>query len=542
MAARARPVARLSRIGVRLFAFNLLLLFLPVAGILYLDVYETRLLDAQERSMVQQGRLLAAAASQRDALEPADAVDLLQRLERGDARLRIYRADGAMIADSSRIRFLGDSTLSSSASAYPPASPGIRARVIYRLGAWLAASRRILVEWSSRAVAPLRPASDRTTAGTEGESESQLPPEVALALAGKYGAATRPTPGQRSLTLNSAVPIRRGKAVVGAVLVSQTTYRVLAALYEVRLRIFEVVLASIFAAAALTAVAAATVVRPLARLRREASDLAERRSRLPGHFEDASRSDEIGDLARSLGELTRRLDDHIRTVEQFAGDVSHEFRNPLASIRSAAEMVAQADDVETRTRFLDLLTRDVDRLERLVSGVRELARIDTQLEQEPLETVDVGRQLHQVVEGMRLADPDGAAIVLNIVGEPTTVRASSDRLVQVFENVLANARSFAPAGTTVDVSVTREASGDCCISVADRGPGIPAAHLERVFERFFSYRPAEPQTARAHTGLGLAIARTIVRGFGGTITAANRLQGGARFEVRIPSAHRPGRT
>jgi two-component system sensor histidine kinase ChvG len=302
----------------------------------------------------------------------------------------------------------------------------------------------------------------------------------------------------------------------------------------VRLRIFQVVVTSILAAAMLSAVAAATVVSPLARLRREASDLAERRTRLPGRFEDASRPDELGDLARSLSELTRRLDEHIRAVEQFASDVSHEFRNPLAAIRSAAEMAGRADTADERGRFLGMLTHDVDRLERLVSGVRELARIDTELEQEPLGRVDVGRLLQQVVEGLRLSEPDRPAVVVTVSGGLPIVWASADRLAQVFENVLANARSFAPPGTSVEVSVTAESPGACSIVIADHGPGVPPAHLERVFERFFSYRPDEPSSARSHTGLGLSIARTIVRGFGGTITAANRPEGGSQFEIRMP--------
>jgi len=529
---RTQPVAWRSRIVVRLLAFNLLLVFLPVAGILYLDVYETRLLDAQERSMVQQARLLAAALSEHETIDPAAATALLNRLGRPDARLRVYGAGARVLADTNNIRFAGEpaAASTSAASSYPPPSQGVRARALYRIGASMVALRRRVINLSARLVVPRRRAPE------SGGADSGPPPEVLAALEGRYGAAARPTPGQRSLTLNSAVPVRRGSTVIGAVLVSQTTFRVLQALYDVRLRIFEVVVASILAAAMLSAVAAATVVRPLVRLRREASDLAERRTRLPGHFEDASRPDELGDLARSLAELTRRLDEHIRTVEQFASDVSHEFRNPLAAIRSAAEMAGRAESEGERARFLDMLTRDVDRLERLVSGVRELARIDTELERHPLERVDVGRLLQDVVEGLRLAEPDGPAVVVSVSGEPVVVRASPDRLAQIFENVLANARGFAPRGTSIEVSVAA-ASGDCCIVIADRGPGIPPAHLERVFDRFFSYRPDEPSSSRSHhTGLGLSIARTIVRGLGGTITAANRDEGGSRFEIRIPIA------
>jgi two-component system sensor histidine kinase ChvG len=524
---KAAPVTWRSRIGVRLLAFNLLLVFLPVAGILYLDVYEARFLEAEERAMVQQGRLLAALLAEPGAMEPATINQLFGRMERPDARVRVYGSGATLLADSNRIRFAGEPEPAPASGASSSQLPvDVRTRTLYRIGASLAVARHWLFDLDDRSARKRRTeVSPRTVDGN--------PPEVLVALRGRYGAATRPTPGQRSLTLNSAIPIRRGDAIVGAVLISQTTFRVLHALYDVRLRIFEIVVASILAAAILTAVAAGTVVRPLIRLRREALDLAERRTRLPGQFDDTHRHDEIGDLARSLAELTRRLDEHIRTVEQFASDVSHEFRNPLAAIRSAAEMAGRAETAEERVRFLEMLTRDADRLERLVSGVRELARIDTELEQEPLERVDVGRLLQQVVDGLRLADPEGAGVVVSIPDE-AFIRASPDRMAQVFENVLANARGFAPPGTCVDVSVTVEDS-ICAVGIADRGPGIPPAHLERVFDRFFSYRPGEPAGARRHTGLGLSIARTIVTGFGGTITAANRTGGGSQFDIRLPT-------
>jgi two-component system sensor histidine kinase ChvG len=467
--------------------------------------------------------------SEREPFEPASAVAFLSRLDqRGDARLRVYDVRGAVIADSSRMRVGGEPL--TPAASYPPVATGIRDRILYRVGAWVAGARRRLARWIR--------GSDRPPIGTGNgaRSDEGTPLEVSSALNGRYGSTTRPSPGQRSLTLNSAVPIRRGDAVVGAVLVSQTTFRVLQALYDVRLRIFEVVVVSLFSAVLLTAMAAATVVRPLVRLRREAGDLAARRSRLPGHFGDAGRRDEIGDLARSLEELTRRLDEHIRIVEQFASDVSHEFRNPLAAIRSAAETATQADTVEDRRRFLVMLTRDIDRLERLVAGVSDVARIDTQLEQEPLSRVDVGQLLPHVVDGLRVAEPTAPDVTVQASGKPALVRGSPDRLAQVFENVLANARSFAPSGTVVDVSVRTDADGFCRVSIADRGPGIPEAHLDRIFDRFFSYRPEQASERWIHTGLGLAIARRIVQGFGGTISAANRVGGGATFEITLPQA------
>jgi two-component system sensor histidine kinase ChvG len=521
---RSRSRFRLpSHIAARLLAFNLLLLFLPIAAILYLDVYEARLLDSQERGMGQQARLAAASLSKADPLDAHAATTLLADLGvRGDARLRVYDATGNLLADSNRIAYSGEH---GTAQSYPPPGGGSRERLLYRLGAWIAGARRAIVDWMGQHVFRRR-----EEPGTQ--ASDAVPPDVRAALGGHYGATTRPTTGQRSLTLTIAMPIGGRHGVAGAVSVSQSTFRVLQALYDVRLRIFEVVIGSIVAALLLTALAAATVVRPITRLRDEATALAGRRTPLPGEFPDRQRRDELGDLARALHELTRRLDGYVREAERFASDVSHEFKNPLASIRAAAETASQSDDPDERQRFLSMLILDVDRLERLVSGVRELTRIDAQRDQEPTIQVDVGQLLVDVVRGLSLAYGDHPAVRL-AADRSCSVRASRDRLSQAFENVLANARSFAPLDSTVDVTVTT-AEGECRIEIADRGPGIPDAHRERIFDRFFSYRPDNHDDRNEHTGLGLSIARTIIQSYGGTITARNREGGGARFEIRLP--------
>jgi two-component system, OmpR family, sensor histidine kinase ChvG len=518
---RLRP----SRIGRRLLAFNLLLVFLPVAGILYLDVYETRLLDVQERGMVQQGRLVAAALGDRDRVAPDEAASLLARLgQRGDARIRIYDEAGVLLADS--VRAPEPATLERPQDEYAKVT-GIRQRLLYRIGAWAVRARRA-VGTLTRAV--LVPSSGRSPGSSTSARDTSPGPEIRAALAGRYGADVRPTPGQRSLTLHSAVPIRHGDHIVGVALVSQSTFRILQALYDVRLRIFEIVIASIGAAVIIGLLMSATIVRPLVRLRHAAMALSERRA-TPAGFRRVDRTDEIGDLARTLEELTGRLDAHIRLLESFAGDVSHEFKNPLASIRIAAEVIATTDDPVERQRLLGLLTRDVDRLERLVSGVRELARIDAQLAHEEMAPVDMSRLLDGIVNGFQHRD---ARVRLSYIAPPTRyhVRASADRLAQVFENLLDNAVSFSPVGSSVDLTMSA-AGGTCIVRVEDRGPGFPPAHVERVFDRFFSYRP-DDGGRREHTGLGLSIARAIVEGYDGSIAAANRTGGGASIEVRLP--------
>ena len=506
---------RTSRIGLRVLAFNLLVLFLPVAGILYLDVYEERLLEVQERGMVEQARLVAAAVV--DSPNPDEILRFLDRLAtEGESRIRVFDSSGALLADSRRV--IGVTPDSEHYASIPRTG---RDPLLYRLGARLAQLQRTIgsrIGWRSE---PLRNAPP--------SAEPDVMPEVRAALKGSYGSATRRTPSQRSMTLNSAVPIQRGTTVSGAVVVSQSTFRTLQALYTLRLRIFEVVVASIVVAALLSLLMSATIVRPLVRLRHAAASLADRRAPLSGTFNVVERHDEVGDLARALEELASRLDAHIRLLESFAADVSHEFRNPLASIRTAAEMLVAADRPEDRQRFFTMLAKDVDRLERLVSGVRELARIDSQLAHETAADVDVAALVSEIAAAM---SSHGLRVTIDAQPRsPCVVRASRDRLTQVFENILDNARSFAADGP-IEVSVGR-AGRFCRVTIGDSGPGIPPAHLDRVFDRFFTYRPADPSSRREHAGLGLAIARTIVEGYGGMIKAENCPGGGARFTVEL---------
>jgi two-component system sensor histidine kinase ChvG len=525
--ARVRP----SRIGRRLLAFNLLLVFLPVAGILYLDVYETRLLDVQERGMVQQARLVAAALGGRDGVAADEANRLLAALERrGEARIRVHDAAGTVIADSVRIPDRSATRPQEEAVSEYPASAGIRERLLYRVGARIVRIRRLADRLTRRLLLPSAPESAGTAAG-----EPSIGPEVRAALGGRYGAAVRPTPGQRSLTLYSAVPIRRGERVVGAAVVSQSTFRILQALYDVRLRIFQIVVASIAAAVVLGLLTSATIVRPLVRLRRAAVALSERRG-TPASFGRVNRKDEIGDLARALETLTARLDAHIKLLESFAADVAHEFKNPLAAIRVAAEAIAATDEPADRQRLLVMLQRDVDRLERLVTGVRELARIDTQLAHEAVAPIDLGQLLDEVVAGYAHRGLE-TAVAFAKPAAPATVHASADRLVQVFENILDNAAGFAPAGSTVEVAVAAD-DANVTVRIQDRGPGFPEGHVGRVFDRFFSYRPGESNTS-SHMGLGLSIAAAIVEGYGGSIRAANRTGGGAIVEVALPVVTHP---
>jgi len=322
--------------------------------------------------------------------------------------------------------------------------------------------------------------------------------------------------------------------VSGAVVASRNTFPILQDLYAIRLGVMRIFLASVVVAILVSLFFSATILAPLRQLRVDARSILDRRGRIRGHFKGSKRLDEIGELSRALERITRRLETHVHAIETFTADLSHEFKNPLASIRTANDMVADVVDPAVRKRFVQMIDQEVARMERLLSGVREISRIDAQLVREERRPVVIGELLAKIVEGFRLREGERVTFELQVdEGEPA-VEASEDRLLQVFENLLDNAVSFSPDGGVVRVNVT--ASEALVVTrVSDEGSGISEPHMNRIFDRFFTYRP--DASRRSHTGLGLAIVKAIVQGYGGTISAANA-EKGAIFEIRLPRIKR----
>ncbi len=500
----------------KILALNALLLFVPLAGALSLEAYERYLLELQERSMVQQARLASAALGGVEILDAEVAEALLMRLGgRVEARLRVVDGKGKVVADT--------------ASLVPPQTTGldgdsvdadVRDRPLYRLGTVAVEIKRAL--FGPKTIPEPALGSEPGTWRT---------PEVSEALAGRYGAATRASAGgQRSLTLYSALPIYGQREVVGAVVASQSTVRILSALYQVRLEVFGVFLLSLAVAAAVSAALASSLVRPLERLRQQARDLVDHRGRFKGQFVGLQRGDEIGDLSRALETLTVRLRHHVDFVESFATDVAHELKNPLASVRNASELLGEVEDDQDRQRLLDLIQREVARMGSMISAVREISLIDARMDEEVMQVLDLNQVVAKTVEGAKIRH--GREIVTDGTDKaPRWIEAPPERVTQVLENLIDNAVSLTPDDGLVGVRLETVDQAPV-MTVWDEGPGIDEEHRARIFDRFFSYRPtAEPDQER-HTGLGLSIVRTVVEGLGGSVAANNRQGGGAELVTR----------
>jgi two-component system phosphate regulon sensor histidine kinase PhoR len=217
----------------------------------------------------------------------------------------------------------------------------------------------------------------------------------------------------------------------------------------------------------------------------------------------------------------------------FVANVSHELRTPLTAIRGYVEAMQEATSPEDAERFLTVIERQAFRMERLVQDLLHLARLDAG--QEPLERVEcpVGAIAKAIERDMMdLLQTRRQRIRLDLAPDASSVHADPTKLHDVLNNLVGNASNYAPQDSTIDVSA-RRVDGGVEIAVGDRGPGIPDADLERVFERFYRVERSR-QRDPGGTGLGLAIVRHLVQLHGGHVRASRREGGGTEFTVFLP--------
>ena len=251
------------------------------------------------------------------------------------------------------------------------------------------------------------------------------------------------------------------------------------------------------------------------------------------HRAEVRGHDEIAQLAQEFNSLTDRLQTTENARRRFVSDASHELKTPLAAIRLLTDSILQTDNIdpETTREFVTDIGAEAERLSRITEDLLRLTRLDSGV-LDPPAVVDVLPVLEQVMRMMSLiAQEKGTELTYRSEGA-CTVLSSRDEIHQIIYNLTDNAVKYSPSGSTVQVSLFREA-GQVVLTVEDNGAGIPEEDLPRLFERFYRVDKARSRAAGG-TGLGLAIVSDTVERRGGTVTAANRPSGGAVFTVRWP--------
>ena len=495
----------------RILALNLVTVLLVALSTLYLDVFRNRL--SKERS--RQVRIEATATAMAiEAAGPEDREAILATVSRSTgSRLRLFAPDGHLLADSWHI----------TGPTYELRDPNTQK--------WTKDAARALDRGFNTIVGAktldefVEPPVDRLQA---------WPEAVRAKNSGKAVTAVRNAPDLTPV-ISAAVPASDG------VLLATTNDRAFTRTVRSQRAIIATAMAVLVAISVfLSLFLARTIVRPLRRLALAAHRVRLGRSREVNVPRLPSRSDEIGLLARAVSDMSQSLRHRIDNIEAFAADVTHELKNPLASLRSAVDGLDRVDDPALRERLKVIVREDVARLDRLISDISEAARTDAELARATFERVDLGRLIEQLVQSWetRRETGDARLAFARPRRDTAVVMGKPDRLARAINAIIDNAVSFSPPAGLVEIAVAR-VGDEVRIRIDDEGPGVPPEAREAIFNRFHSVRP-EGENFGRHSGLGLAIAQAIVNGHDGEIDVQDRddAPSGARFTIRLPAADR----
>ena len=494
----------------RILAVNLIPLLVLAGSLFFLDSYRRQLLDerfklARIEAQITAEALAGATTERQEAL-------LSQIGREQSMRLRMYDSEGKLIADSFAL------AAPSFAFDDPVAEPFFED----------------LARWTDNAVNIVTGAPSAPRYVEPESTDAEAWPElVRVRQQGLSQIELRRAPDDTPV-INAAAPVGLNGA---ALLTTRNATDITQAVRNARSSLMTIILLALFLSTILSLYLASTIIEPLRRLVSATQRVGlgrERDIEVPGMQE---RGDEIGLLARAVSDMTATLRHRIDAVESFAADVAHEIKNPLASLRSATESMPKIDDPELRAQLVDIAAHDVRRIDRLVSEISEASRIDAELSRAIFEQVDMTELFSNVVaRKLERGETRGCTIEIEPDGLPATVMGVPIRLERVAENLIDNAVSFSPQGGRIVISVTN-AEGRVEVRVSDQGPGIPVDEREKVFRRFHSHRP-ENESFGNHSGLGLAIGRTIAEAHDGTLRVedAPPFLGGACLVLELPAA------
>ena len=519
------PLAR------KIILFNLLAILMLVAGVLFLNPSRDSLVVQREQGLVTEARLVAdvVTASLPDGVPVSfgagDGVDIQALLQAIDlprgVEVHVFDNGGRLVAQA-----IGEepTRLVSGLNA-PTQKTTIITNALNAVWETLSA---VVSRDAGTPPSPLDVARALTDATPPGET------------------AIRGYEGEAGQLYTVTTPIAAETGPIGTIAVTTRAGEIDALVRVEREALLQMFVIALLVSIGLSLVLASTIANPLSDLSaaaelgrdKHARKMSPQRVRIP---DLTARPDEIGRLSGALRGMVAALYDRIDSNEQFAADVAHEIKNPLASLRSAVGTLRLAKTDEQRGRLLEVIEHDVRRLDRLVSDISNASRLDSELVKEEEEPFDLVKMISNLTvyhgQEAELQDID---FITDLPRDPIVIMGLEARLAQVFVNLITNALSFCEPGDAVRVWMRRR-DNRVLVVVEDTGPGIPEAALTKVFNRFYSERPVKQ--FGNHSGLGLAISKQIVEAHGGVIWAENIRPTdmditseplGARFVVGLP--------
>ena len=337
------------------------------------------------------------------------------------------------------------------------------------------------------------------------------------------------------ITINS-VEINGTKK--GYIVVSEIADEILVAVDERRNFILRTVLSVVLVIFIFSVFLNKYILKPIRSLVLYTKAIKEKDVKLDKHEKYLLRKDEVGQLSRSLNEMTADLYKRISIAETFSSDLAHEIRNPLTSLKGASEVLEGTNDNEKRKKLIKIISHDVERIERLITDYSQMLKDEASLSRAKMEKIDLSNVINSVVEDfnidllnsnknikIHIKQTDLNSSTLNVLGVES-------KLEQILANLLDNAISFSPPNSQILIQCGVKKK-KAQLVIEDQGPGFNENNIDKVFNRFYSNRP---ENFGEHSGLGLNIVKNIIEQHGGSIAASNLpgLNKGARIEVLLP--------
>ena len=523
---------KVSPLTLKIWSINIIAIFVILIAVLHLDRYEDSLIQSELEALEHQAELFANALSEvavkndpgiHSYLSSIAVQNVINRSAlRSPARSRVFDTAGRLLADSQELPGRVPSVITK-----PLASvfPDIFFQKFFN---------DFFQQFFNSSIQVRRPINEA--------HKIQLAhtfPEVISALKGSSIKTVKLRETGESL-LTVAVPIQKYKRVLGVLLLSVKDEKVDAAFSSYQKELIIAVVIALVITSALSLYLSRSITKPILSLASAAEKIKNDRSGRSEIPEVSKRDDELGDLSRALIEMTNNLWQRLDAIEKFAADVSHEIKNPLTSIKSAIETATKIKDSGKRDQLLTVILDDVNRLDRLITDISDSSRLDAELSREKFEAIDIESLLlafHQLRKFQKRFEQKSLTLNIEKGEKQLLILGHESRIVQVIDNIVNNAITFAPVNSNINISVSADAA-DVKITIDDEGPGIPENKLDAIFERFYSERPAAEKFG-LHSGLGLSICKQIVEAHNGKIFAKNRTGyqndiTGARFIITLP--------
>ena len=247
------------------------------------------------------------------------------------------------------------------------------------------------------------------------------------------------------------------------------------------------------------------------------------------------RHDELGVLSNSLDEMTNELNKRISTAENYSTDLLHEIRNPLASLKSASDIISETENKELRSKLVGIVSHDVERIERLITDYSQMLKDEAAISSERMKKINLSHIAKSVVDDFNSIYESKRSIRIKLKidnNNQFNILGIENRIEQIIANLLENSISFSENNKEIIVEISKKENGKLSLIVIDEGIGFSEKNTDKIFNRFYSNRP---EKFGEHSGLGLNIVKNLVELHNGEIIATNNINKGAKVEIILPA-------